>query len=64
MGVECSPAWLFVVSVFVSSMVVLVLYHIILSGEVVYVYVAIVAGGSVGAGLSTSGSLGTSWKMF
>ena len=51
------PVWLFVVSVFVSSMVVLVLYHIILSGEFFYVYVAVVAGGSVGAGLSTSGSL-------
>ena len=58
------PVWLFVVSVFVSSMVVLVLYHIIQSGEVVHVYVAIAAGGSVGAGLSTSESLGMSWKMF
>ena len=52
------------VSVFVSSMVFLVLYHIIQSGEVVHVYFAIVAGESVGAGLSTSESLGMSWKMF
>ena len=58
------PVWLFVVSVFVSSMVVLVLYHIILFGEVFYSFVAVVAGGFVGAGVFTSRSLGTSRKMF
>ena len=64
LGIGVRLVWLIRVFMSVSSMVVLVLYHIILSGEVVHVYVAIVAGGSVGAGLSTSGSLGTSWKMF
>ena len=64
LGIGVRLVWLIRVFISVSSMVVLVLYHIILSGEVVHVYVAIVAGGSVGAGLSTSGSLGTSWKMF
>ena len=63
-GLDVHAVWLVVISIFVISMVVLVLYHIILSGEAVHVYVAIVAGGSVGAGLSMSGSLGTSWKVF
>ena len=58
------PVWLFVVSVSVSSMVVLVLYHIILFGEVFYSFVAVVAGGFVGAGVFTSRSLGASRKMF
>ena len=64
LGIGVRLVWLIRVFIFVSSMVVLVLYHIIQSGEVVHVYVAIVAGGSVGAGLSTSESLGMSWKMF
>ena len=60
-GLDARPVWLVGVSISVSLMVVLVLYHF---GEVFHVYVAIVAGGFVGAGLSTSGSLGTSWKVF
>ena len=58
------PVWLFVVSVFVSSMVVLVLYHIILCGEVFHRYIAVVVGGSVGVSMYASGSVGASWKMF
>ena len=64
LGIGVRLVWLIRVFISVNSMVVLVLYHIIQSGEVVHVYVAIAAGGSVGAGLSTSESLGMSWKMF
>ena len=64
LGIGVRLVWLIRVFIFVSSMVVLVLYHIILFGEVFHSFVAVVAGGFVGAGLFTSRSLGTSWKMF
>ena len=60
LGIGVRLVWLIRVFISVSSMVVLVLYHIILFGEVFYRYIAVVAGGSVGVGLSTSGSVGTS----
>ena len=64
LGIGVRSVWLVRVFIFVSSMVVLVLYHIILFGEVFHSFVAVVAGGFVGAGLFTSRSLGTSRKMF
>ena len=63
-GVGVRSVWLVRVFIFVSSMVVPVLYHIILFREVFHSFVAVVAGGFVGAGLFTSRSLGTSRKMF
>ena len=63
-GIGVRLVWLIRVFMSVSSMVVLVLYHIILFGEVFHSFVAVVAGGFVGAGLFTSRSLGTSRKMF
>ena len=54
LGIGVRLVWLVRVFIFVSSMVVLVLYHITLVGEVFHVYVAVVAGGSVGDGPPTS----------
>ena len=61
---DVHAVWLVVISIIVMSMVVLVLYRIILCGEVLHRYIAIVVGGSVGVSMSTSGSVCTSWKMF
>ena len=61
-ALSARPVWLFVVSVFVSSMVVLVLYHIMLFGNVFNRVIFSVNSGSVGAGFSATGSLRTSWK--
>ena len=61
---DVHAVWLVVISIFVISMVVLVLYHIILCGEVFHRYIAVVVGGSVGVSMYASGSVGTSWKMF
>ena len=52
---DVHAVWLVVISIFVMSMVVLVLYHIILCGEVFHRYIAVVVGGSVGVILSASG---------
>ena len=63
LGIGVRLVWLIRVFIFVSSMVVLVLYHIILLGEVFHSFVAVVAGGFVGVGLFITGGPRTCQKM-
>ena len=63
-GVGVRLVWLIGIFIFVSSMVDLVLYHIILIEEVFHIFLGAVAGGSSGADPSAAGGLYMVLKMF